>query len=184
MRPRRAAPVAMRAELDGLPIAERTGAPLQRDGRDDARLRARRAHGGARRAARAAHGSATRCPSPLLAIFQPSEEAYPSGAEQLARAELAGARARGRRSRRHIHPELPWGTVALDAGAVNASCDAVEITIAGEPSHGAYPHRGRDPILALAQIVRLAAARVGRRVDPLHPATLTSACSRAAARRT
>ncbi len=48
----------------------------------------------------------------------------------------------------HVHPELPWGTVALDPGAVNASSDSVEITVEGEPSHGAYPHHGRDPILA------------------------------------
>ena len=69
----------------------------------------------------------------------------------------------------HVHPELPWGTVALDPGAVNASCDAVEITVEGEPSHGAYPHHGRDPILAIAQIVVALHAQVARRIDPLQP---------------
>ena len=73
----------------------------------------------------------------------------------------------------HVHPELPWGAVGLDPGAVNASCDAVEITIEGEPSHGAYPHRGRDPILALAQVVVTLHAQVARRIDPLSPASLT-----------
>ena len=73
----------------------------------------------------------------------------------------------------HVHPELPWGSVALDAGAVNASCDAIEIVIEGEPTHGAYPHLGRDPVLALCEAVLALHAAAGRRVDPLHPATVT-----------
>ncbi len=164
--------VAVRAELDGLPIEERSGASFS-------------AHGGTMHAcghdvhmaalvalARAAHALEDELPASLLAVFQPSEEAYPSGAEQLARGELAmlapaavvGA---------HIHPELPWGSVALDPGPVNASSDNVEITVHGEPSHGAYPHRGRDPVLAIAQIVVTLHALVARRIDPLHPAVLT-----------
>lgn len=164
--------VAVRAELDGLPVRERTDAAF-------------RAVGGVMHAcghdvhmaalvalARAAHSLGDALPAPLLAVFQPSEEAYPSGAEQLARGELAQL-APGAVVAAHVHPELPWGTEALDPGAVNASCDAVEITIEGEPSHGAYPHRGRDPILAIAQVVVALHAQVARRIDPHGPAVLT-----------
>jgi amidohydrolase len=164
--------VGVRAELDGLPVRERTGAGFSaREGAmhacgHDVHMAALVA------LARAAHTLAGELPAPLLAIFQPSEEAYPSGAEQLARGELARL-APAAIVAAHIHPELPWGSVALDAGAVNASCDAVEITIEGEPSHGAYPHRGRDPILALAQAVVALHAEVGRRIDPQAPAVLT-----------
>jgi amidohydrolase len=167
------APVAVRAELDGLPIRERTGAPFSAD----AALGAMHAcghdvHMAALVAlARAAHALGAALPAPLLAVFQPSEEAYPSGAEQLL--EPLGAIAPAAMVAAHVHPELPWGAVALDPGTVNASCDAVEITVAGEPSHGAYPHRGRDPILALAHIVVALHAQVGRSIDPIHPATLT-----------
>lgn len=192
-RPDGPAPVAVRAELDGLPIAERTGAPFSATGNamhacgHDVHMAALVA------LTRAAHALGEELPAPLLAVFQPSEEAYPSGA-----AEMAGsASAQTERGEgvmvgagkiehdtlagnapaaivaAHIHPELPWGAVALDEGAVNASCDAVEIVVEGQPTHGAYPHRGRDPILALAQIVVALHAEVGRRVDPLHPATLT-----------
>ena len=206
-------PVAVRAELDGLPLAERTGAPFS-------------AHGGAMHAcghdvhmaalvalAHAAHALGDRLPAPLLAVFQPSEEAYPSGAQELARGapaepgrgtdrELARGAPAGEGTAgvgggedwappagtergalaalapaaivaAHVHPELPWGSVALDPGAVNASCDAVEIVVEGQPAHGAYPHLGRDPILALAQIVVALHAELGRRIDPLFPATLT-----------
>ncbi len=208
-RPDGGAPVAVRAELDGLPIEERTGAPFSA------------ARGGAMHACghdvhmaalvaltRAAHALEEELPAPLLAVLQPSEEAYPSGAEELAYGSPTGAApnpgpatetVRGperatetahtaqRNTRRgplaelapaaivaaHVHPELRWGTVALDEGAVNASCDAVEIVVEGEPTHGAYPHHGSDPILALAQIVVALHAQVGRRIDPLHAATLT-----------
>jgi amidohydrolase len=224
--------VAVRAELDGLPIEERTGAPFSATGGTmhacghDVHMAALVA------LTRAAHALDEQLPAPLLAVLQPSEEAYPSGAQELADgastptgggsvtnrasartghgsvadeasartghgsvADEASARtghgsvaneASARTGRgplaelapaaivaAHIHPELGWGTVALDAGAVNASCDAVEIVVEGEPTHGAYPHHGRDPILALAQIVVALHAQVGRRIDPLHPATLT-----------
>jgi amidohydrolase len=49
----------------------------------------------------------------------------------------------------------------------------VQITVEGSPTHGAYPHRGRDPVLALAQIVLALHALAARRIDPMHPATLT-----------
>jgi amidohydrolase len=121
---------------------------------------------------RAAHGLAEALPAPLLAVFQPSEEAYPSGAQQLAEGPLA-ARAPAAVVAAHVHPEVRWGAVALDPGTVNASCDAFEITVEGEPSHGAYPHHGRDPILAIAQVVVALHAQASRRIDPLSPASLT-----------
>ncbi|HYB24081.1 MAG TPA: M20 family metallopeptidase [Solirubrobacteraceae bacterium] len=170
--------VAVRAELDGLPMRERTGAPFAATGEamhacgHDVHMAALVA------LTRAAHELRETLPAPLLAVFQPSEEAYPSGAQELAASSPEGdgalaAHAPAAVVAAHVHPELPWGAVALDAGIVNASCDAVEITVAGEPSHGAYPHRGRDPILALAQIVVALHAQLARRIDPLHPASLT-----------
>jgi len=165
------AAVAVRAELDGLPIEERTDAPF-RAAEGAMHACGHDVHMAALVAlARAAHALGDALTAPLLAIFQPSEEAYPSGAEQLRDplATLAPAAVVAA----HVHPELPWGAVALDPGAVNASCDYVEITVVGEQSHGAYPHHGRDPILAIAQIVVALHAQVGRRIDPLAPAVLT-----------
>jgi amidohydrolase len=122
--------------------------------------------------ARAAHSLGESLPAPLLAVFQPSEEAYPSGAQQLTDGELGQARPAAVVAA-HVHPELAWGSVALDAGPVNASCDAVEITVEGRPSHGAYPHLGSDPVLALAEVVVALHAQIGRRMDPQSPAVLT-----------
>jgi amidohydrolase len=169
--PRDGAPVAVRAELDGLPITERTGASFSASGGvmhacgHDVHMAALVA------VARAAHELGDALPAGLLAVFQPSEEAYPSGAQQLA-TELAGVAPLALVAA-HVHPEVRWGTVALDPGTVNASCDHVEISVVGAPSHGAYPHRGRDPVLAIAQVVVALHAQVGRRIDPMHPAVLT-----------
>ncbi|HTR72032.1 MAG TPA: amidohydrolase [Solirubrobacteraceae bacterium] len=169
-------PIAIRAELDGLPVAERTGAPFSANG-EEMHACGHDIHMAALVAlARAVHGLGESLPAPLLAIFQPSEEAYPSGAQQIA-AALAGPSPPVPKPAAvlaaHVHPELPWNTVALDPGPVNASCDYVTIEVRGEPAHGAYPHLGRDPILALAEVVVSLHAQVGRRIDPLHPATLT-----------
>ena len=165
-------PVAVRAELDGLPVQERTGVSFQATGGvmhacgHDVHMAALVA------LTRAAATLGEGLPAPLLAVFQPSEEAYPSGAEELARSELRALAPRALVAA-HIHPELRWGTVALDAGTVNASCDAFEITVHGEPTHGAYPHRGRDPVLALAEIVLALHAAAAQRIDPLHAGTLS-----------
>jgi amidohydrolase len=163
--------VAVRAELDGLPVLEATGASFSANG-EAMHACGHDVHMAALVALMRAASRIGALPAPLLAIFQPSEEAYPSGAAMIAEQipslldplAVVGA---------HVHPELPWGTVAIDAGAVNASCDAIEIEITGEPSHGAYPHLGRDPVLALSETVLSLHAAVGRRMNPLHAATLT-----------
>ena len=170
--PRLGGAVAVRAELDGLPIKERTDAPYKAAGGvmhacgHDVHMAALIA------LARAAHELGDSLPRPLLAIFQPSEEAYPSGAQELAGDELRTL-APAAVVAAHVHPGLPWGTVALDPGTVNASCDNIEITVEGEASHGAYPHLGHDPVLAIAHIVVGLHSQIARRVDPQDPAVLT-----------
>lgn len=167
------AAVGVRAELDGLPLHERTGAPWSARGEvmhacgHDVHMAALVA------LLRAAHQLAGEraLPAALLGIFQPSEEAYPSGAEQLARGELAGRRLAAVVAA-HVHPEIPWGTLALDPGVVNASCDNFELLVIGEPAHSAYPQHARDPILALSQTVLALHALAPARADPLHPALL------------
>ncbi len=164
--------VAVRAELDGRPVAERTEASYSASGGvmhacgHDVHMAALVA------LTRSAHALGEELPVALLALFQPSEEAYPSGAEELARGELA-AIAPAAVVAAHVPPEIDWGAVALDEGVVNASSDSVEITVTGEPTHAAYPHLGRDPILAIAQIVVALHAEVGRRIDPHGPAVLS-----------
>jgi amidohydrolase len=164
--------VAVRAELDGLPIQEETpsewaaaNGAMHACGHD--------VHAAALVAlVRAVDALGAERPAPIVAIFQPSEEAYPSGAELLVRADELD-RDVGAIVAAHVHPELAWGTLGLEPGPVNASCDTAEITVEGTAGHGAYPHRGRDPVLAIAQVITALHAQVGRRIDPLAGAVVT-----------
>jgi amidohydrolase len=164
--------VAVRAELDALPIEEETGAPfaattgLMHACGHDVHMAALLA---LFRAAKRIEGS---LPNPLIAFFQPSEEAYPSGAD-LAVKEGTLADRTGAIVAAHVHPEVPWGSVSVKAGAVNASSDNLRIVVEGSGGHGAYPHRARDPILALSHVVVALQSLVSRRLDPTHAAVFS-----------
>jgi amidohydrolase len=161
--------VALRAELDGLRQTERTGAPFAATGTamhgcgHDIHMAALVA---LFRAARQVE-----LPVPLVAVFQPSEEDYPSGALRLVEegaldgiATVAAA---------HVHPDVAPGAVTADDGPVNASSDNFRIVVDGHAGHAAYPHVTRDPVVVLAEIVVAAQTLVSRTVDPLHSAVLS-----------
>jgi amidohydrolase len=164
---------AVRAEMDGLPIAEATGAPFA------ATAGAMHACGHDVHMAalvalvRAARTVEAELPRPLVALFQPSEETHPSGAARIvgegALAEV-GVRAV---AAVHVHPTVRWRTVAVDEGPVNASLDHLRVVVDGAAGHAAYPHEARDPVLTLSQIVVSLQQVVSRRMDPMGDAALT-----------
>jgi len=164
--------VVVRAELDALPINEETGAPfaatngmMHACGHD--------VHMAALVAVfRAARRTVGLLPAPLVALYQPSEEAYPSGADLVVREGVLDGEAAAVVAA-HVHPDLPWGSVSVEAGAVNASSDNLRVVIEGEGGHGAYPHRARDPILALSHSLVALQSVVSRRLDPMHPGVLS-----------
>ncbi len=102
------APVAVRAELDGLPIEERTGAPFAARGSamhacgHDVHMAALVA------LTRAAHAIEEQLPAPLLAVLQPSEEAYPSGARVLIHGAETATGPSGRRRGSHPARSRSW----------------------------------------------------------------------------
>jgi amidohydrolase len=164
--------VVVRAELDALPIKEETGAPFaSTDGfmhacGHDVHMAALAA------LFRAADRIEESLPKPLAALYQPSEEAYPSGADLVVR-EGALAKGTGAIVAAHVHPEVPWGSVSVEAGPVNASSDNLRITVEGSGGHGAYPHLAHDPILALSHAVVALQSLVSRRLDPTHAAVFS-----------
>jgi amidohydrolase len=170
--------VAVRAELDALPMKEETGAPFAAENGfmhacgHDVHMAALAA---LFRAARRSEDSLT---GPLLALYQPSEESYPSGAEVIVREkilpkDLAAVVAA------HVHPDVPWGSVSVEPGPVNASCDYLGITVEGTGGHGAYPHRTHDPILALSHVIVALQSLVSRRLDPMHSGVFSVGWTRA-----
>jgi amidohydrolase len=170
--------VAVRAELDALPIEEETGSSFAATNGfmhacgHDVHIAALAA---LFRAAGRIEGS---LPKPLAALFQPSEEAYPSGADLVVREGVLEEET-GAVVAAHVHPEVPWGSVSVEAGPVNASSDNMHITVEGTGGHAAYPHRVHDPILALSHAVVALQSLVSRRLDPMHAAVFSVGWMRA-----
>jgi len=163
--------VAVRAELDALPVPERTAAPwASANGAmhacgHDVHLAALTALG---RAARQAD-----LPLALLAVLQPREEAAPSGALDISTSAEFAAHEPAAVIGVHLQHQLPAGSVAAAAGTINAATDDFEITVTGHGGHAGYPHLAADPVLALCQCVITAQHLISRRVDPTHAAALS-----------
>jgi amidohydrolase len=163
--------IVLRAELDGLPIRERTGVAWASSS-DVMHACGHDVHCAALVAvARAAHRVCL--PVGLLFLLQPREEQPPSGAVDVLADETFGAHDPAAVIGVHLQPQLARGQVGVGPGPVNAASDLLEITVTGRGGHAAYPHRADDPVLALAQVVAALHHLVSRRVDPLHAAVLT-----------
>lgn len=183
-------PTAMlRADLDGLPIAEATGLPYA------STIRADSADGGAIGVMHACgHDLHMTCllgaaqwfaenraawRGTLVCIGQPAEERAGGAKAMLAdglferfpRPDFAFAL--------HCEPLLPTGTVGFRAGPLMAAVDSVDVTLFGKGGHGAAPHRTIDPIVLAAQYVLALQTIVSREIDPVQPAVVTVGAIRA-----
>jgi amidohydrolase len=163
--------VAIRAELDALPLTEQTPvAWASRNGAShacghDVHLAALTVAG---RAVRRVGG-----PLPLVAVLQPREESYPSGAQDMVGSPQLEAQDVRAMVGAHVHPHVARGQVSVGPGPVNAACDEVTITVRGRGGHAAYPHVTRDPVLAAAHVILALQHLISRRTDPMHAAVLT-----------
>jgi amidohydrolase len=155
--------IALRSELDALPIVETSEVPWSATGPvmhacgHDVHLAALVA------AARAVVANDL----PVAAILQPREEGAPSGAHDIV---AAGAlQSFGIRAviGAHVQPRVAAGAMAVTPGLVNASVDHFEITVTGRVGHAGYPHTVIDPIVALSAAVVNLQQIPARRVDPV-----------------
>lgn len=164
--PRTGPCIAVRAELDALPVAEQAGAAWSSQNGamhacgHDVHLAALAALG---RAARN-----VRLPVALLAVLQPREETFPSGARDAVAAEAFAAERVSAVVGVHLQHQLPAGTAAAPAGTVNAAADDFKILVEGAGGHAGYPHLALDPVPALCQTVLAAQQIIGRHTDPTH----------------
>ena len=160
--------IALRAEMDALPIVERTGVPwasttgaMHACGHD--------VHlAGLVAASRAI--TAVEPPVSVLALLQPREEAAPSGARDIVESGMLDRFETAAVIAAHVQPRVPLGSVALTPGLVNASVDEINVTVVGKEGHVGYPHTVTDPVLALANITIALQQVAARRVDPTHGA--------------
>ncbi|MCB1553795.1 MAG: amidohydrolase [Xanthomonadales bacterium] len=73
----------------------------------------------------------------------------------------------------HVIAKYPAGKIALSDGLVYSSADTITMTVRGVATHGASPHLGRDPIVLGSQIVLALQNIITREVSPLEPALIT-----------
>ena len=73
----------------------------------------------------------------------------------------------------HLWSGFETGKISVEAGPRMAAGQRVTIVVTGQGTHGAYPHKGIDPILAASSIVMNLAALMSREVDPIYPSVLT-----------
>ena len=165
--------IAIRADMDALPIDEKNGLPY-----------ASKVPGKMHACGHDAHTAIVMGVAGVLAdmredlagrvmlIFQPAEETLTGAAAMLA----SGAFDDGKPDAIlgfHNWPQLATGTVGWHPDAVMASSDAFDVTIRGVGGHGAHPHLAVDAIVAATQFVNQAQTIISREIAPIASAVLT-----------
>ncbi|MEU6522165.1 amidohydrolase [Streptomyces sp. NPDC046924] len=159
--------LAMRADIDGLPIPDmKTGCPYRSTVPDRAHACGHDVHTtvvlGAGLVLAELHRQGL-LPRPVRLIFQPAEEVLPGGAsEAIVDGALDGV---GRIIAVHCDPRVDAGRIGLRQGPITSACDRLEIALDGPGGHTARPHLTTDLVTAAARVVTDVPALVGRRVD-------------------
>lgn len=165
--------IALRADMDGLPMEEKTGLPWSS-------VIPNRMHGcghdghvaGVLLAAQALVQRKDRLAGDVVIVIQPGEEGY-AGAREMIRdglferfpvTEIYGAHAAG---------ELPLGTFGFTPGAQSAAADRFLIHVKGVGGHGARPHKTVDPVVAAGELIVALQTVVSRSIDPMRPAVVS-----------
>ena len=158
--------VALRADLDALPMNDEKGVPYRSTIAGMCHACGHDVHtamlvgAGLFLAQRAAAGL---LPGGVRLIFQPAEETGSGAKDVIAAGALDSV---GRIFALHCDPRLDAGLVGVRAGAITAACDKVKVTLAGPGGHTARPHLTADVVYALGKIVTELPAALSRRVDP------------------
>lgn len=162
--------IALRADMDALPITEQTGLPFSSTHPGNMHACGHDCHTamllGAAKALKAMESQIQCC---IKFVFQASEEG-PSGAklicddgfmEQIDM--IIGC---------HVMPDMPSGTVLISKECANASCHNFSITIDGKSCHVARPHQGIDAIAMANRIYSDIQIMRAREMDPFQPVVI------------
>lgn len=186
--------VALRADMDALPVAEATGLPFASQtrapylGKESPVMHAC-GHDGHTAillgVAEVLAGVKAQIPGTVKFIFQPAEEGVPGeppsghaswGAKAMVAQGVLDNPKVDAIFGLHISPNLPTGMVGYRSGPMMAGADTVHITITGRQTHGAAPWSGVDPIVVSAQVITGLQTIVSRQLNiTSEPVVLTIA---------
>jgi amidohydrolase len=156
--------IALRADMDALPMAERTGAPYESTMPNVAHACGHDAHTAILLGTALALASVPELPVGVRLIFQAAEELMPGGAiDAIAAGAIAGA---SRIFALHCDPRLEVGKVAVRQGPITSAADQIEITLSSPGGHTSRPHLTADLVYGLGTLITGLPGVLSRRIDP------------------
>jgi amidohydrolase len=166
--------VALRADLDALPIGEMTGLHFASKNPGVMHACGHDAH------TAMLYGAAlilselkNELSGNVKFIFQPAEEKNPGGASILVKEGVLGNPKVDAIFGQHVIVDKPAGSLGFYPGVMMASQDELYITIYGKTGHGAKPHLTIDPIVIASQVILALQTIVSRNTSPYDPLVIT-----------
>ncbi|MFC5402892.1 amidohydrolase [Cohnella soli] len=163
--------IAIRADIDALPIQEETGLPFASRSAGKMHACGHDFHTAAAiGAALLLKAKEHELPGKVRFLFQPAEEKAKGAAQVIATGALEGVSAV---FGLHNKPDLPVGTIGIKAGPVMAAADGFIVEVTGRGAHAAVPEAGIDPIVASTHIITALQSIVSRNVGALDSAVVS-----------
>lgn len=156
--------IALRADMDALPITEYTGLRFSSTVEGVSHACGHDAHTAILMGAAGLLASVDELPVGVRLIFQPAEEVMPGGALDAVAAGVTNGVSRI--FALHCDPRLPVGSVGLRAGALTSAADHIDLQLHSAGGHTSRPHLTSDLVYAMGTVITGLPGILSRRVDP------------------
>lgn len=163
--------IAVRADIDALPICEETGLPFASKNPGVMHACGHDGHTAILLGLAKFLAENRNFPGRIKLLFQPAEEKPPGGARSFVEAGVLDGVAAC--IGLHLMSDIPIGKAGIFAGAMMAHSDGFTVRIQGRGGHGASPHQTVDAVMVACNAVVNLQTIVARKVDPLQPAVVT-----------